>query len=99
MSRKAEPALRAAADALYASGWDAVSVVTLTDAATGEAKSACRASFFSSRPQRLDVTRAGEIFTIDRFDGGLRVGKQIVAENAAALARALAEEPPPARRK
>ena len=91
-AKKAEQALRAAADALFHAGWEEVSVAIVTPR-EGAPSVQCRA--LSPGRQKLTITRTGETFTIDRRDGAARVGKPIEADSPAALLRALAEEPPP----
>jgi hypothetical protein len=98
-AKKAEPALRAASDLLFERGWHDVRIAAYPDAGPKEPNAMLRAFAPGLPAQDLMITRRGDAFTIRRWDGVATVGKPIVAENAEALARALAEEPPPARRK
>lgn len=102
MSRKpAEPALRAASDLLFERGWHEVRIASYPDASAArhEPQAILRAYADGLPAQDLMIARRGELFTIHRFDGSTSVGMPIVAETPEGLARALAEEPPPAVRK
>lgn len=96
---KAEPALREASDRLFDVGWSEVRIASYPDAGPNEPNAILRAYAEGLPAQDLMIARRGETFTIRRFDGRTSVGKPIVAASADALARVLAEEPPPARRK
>lgn len=98
-ARKAEPALREACDLLYAAGWDGVCLVGYPKAKEGEPAARLDASANGSPRQSLTITRTGDAFMIERFDGVHRVGKPIEATGAGALTIALAAQAEPTRRK